>query len=109
MLQHYLEGRGHICMFLPKFHCELNAIEMLWGYAKYRKCFPLVSKFRYNLLTCQVIGSHLTANFRRQNVSYHNVSIYVIPSQYDGSFGTPGGILMHTCESFVFLSPLVLF
>ena len=36
MLQHYLEGRGHICIFLPKFHCELNAIEMLWGYAKYR-------------------------------------------------------------------------
>ncbi|KIM87773.1 hypothetical protein PILCRDRAFT_48496, partial [Piloderma croceum F 1598] len=38
MLQHYLEGRGHVCMFLPKFHCELNAIEMLWGYAKYHKC-----------------------------------------------------------------------
>ena len=37
MLQHYIEGRGHICMFLPKFHCELNPIEMLWGYAKYRE------------------------------------------------------------------------
>ena len=39
MLQHYVEGRGHICMFLPKFHCELNPIEMLWGYAKYCKSF----------------------------------------------------------------------
>jgi hypothetical protein len=37
MLQHYIEGRGHICMFLPKFHCELNPIGMLWGYAKYRE------------------------------------------------------------------------
>src|SRR5882762_1231745 len=37
LLQHYIEGRGHVCMFLPKFHCELNPIEMLWGYAKYRK------------------------------------------------------------------------
>ena len=35
MLQHYIENWGHICMFLPKFHCELNLIEMLWGYAKY--------------------------------------------------------------------------
>jgi hypothetical protein len=39
MLQHYIEGRGHICMFLPKFHCELNPIEILWGYAKYRESF----------------------------------------------------------------------
>jgi hypothetical protein len=35
LLQHYLEGHGHVCLFLPKFHCELNPIEMLWGYVKY--------------------------------------------------------------------------
>src|ERR1700720_2484893 len=34
-LQHDLEARGHICLFLPKFHCELNPIELVWGYAKY--------------------------------------------------------------------------
>ena len=28
-IQHYLEGRGHICMFYPKFHFEINPIEML--------------------------------------------------------------------------------
>ncbi|KAF8496041.1 hypothetical protein JB92DRAFT_3126295 [Gautieria morchelliformis] len=37
MLQHYIEGRGHICMFLPKFHCELNPIKMVWGFMKYHK------------------------------------------------------------------------
>jgi len=37
MLQHYIEGRGHICMFLPKFHCELNLIKMVWGFMKYCK------------------------------------------------------------------------
>ena len=37
MIQHYVESRGHVCMFLPKFHCELNPIELLWGYAKYRE------------------------------------------------------------------------
>jgi len=35
MIQHYLEERGHVCVFYPKFHCEFNSIEMLWGYAKY--------------------------------------------------------------------------
>ena len=29
-----VEERGHICIFLPKFHCELNWIEMYWGYVK---------------------------------------------------------------------------
>jgi hypothetical protein len=38
-IQHYLEGTGHVCMFYPKFHCEINLIEMLWGYMKYHECF----------------------------------------------------------------------
>ncbi|KAF8604448.1 hypothetical protein BDV93DRAFT_403884, partial [Ceratobasidium sp. AG-I] len=33
-IQILIEGAGHKCIFLPKFHCELNPIEMYWGYAK---------------------------------------------------------------------------
>ncbi len=29
-----LERRGHTVLFLPKFHCELNGIERIWGHAK---------------------------------------------------------------------------
>ena len=33
-LQTVVEERGHSQIFLPKFHCELNFIEMVWGYTK---------------------------------------------------------------------------
>lgn len=36
-LQLIIEERGHICLFLPKFHCEFSAIEMYWGFGKHRE------------------------------------------------------------------------
>jgi hypothetical protein len=35
-LTELVEGRGHICDYYPKYHCELNFIEQYWGAAKYR-------------------------------------------------------------------------
>ena len=29
MLETFIRGAGHECLFLPKFHCELNPIEMV--------------------------------------------------------------------------------
>lgn len=34
LIQTIIEGAGHKCWFLPKFHCELNLIEMYWGWVK---------------------------------------------------------------------------
>ena len=30
MLEEELEAKGDLCIFLPKFHCELNMIEVIW-------------------------------------------------------------------------------
>lgn len=30
----YITSKGHRCIFIPKYHCELNPIECVWGHAK---------------------------------------------------------------------------
>jgi len=32
MLETLIKDTGHECIFLPKFHCELNPIEMVCKY-----------------------------------------------------------------------------
>jgi hypothetical protein len=34
-IQEVVEARGHMVLFYPKFHCELNWIEYFWGKVKY--------------------------------------------------------------------------
>jgi|ERR1044071_1837306 hypothetical protein len=51
LLQLVVEEAGHLCILLPKFHCELNPIEMYWGYAKQSKfCYSYLPLHTYNFL-----------------------------------------------------------
>jgi hypothetical protein len=34
LVQQVIEAAGHLCIFLPKFHCELNFIEFFWSAMK---------------------------------------------------------------------------
>ena len=34
LLEEYVEQRGHICLYYPKFHCELSPIERVWCQSK---------------------------------------------------------------------------
>ncbi|EIN06656.1 hypothetical protein PUNSTDRAFT_72602 [Punctularia strigosozonata HHB-11173 SS5] len=46
LIRQVLEQEGQVCMFLPKFHCEMDPIEMVWGYAKYRYRDAADGKFK---------------------------------------------------------------
>jgi len=37
-LQEFIESRGHLCDFYPKYHCKLNFIKQYWGVAKLHFC-----------------------------------------------------------------------
>ena len=41
-LEEVVEERGHIAFFLPKFHCELNYIELYWAQVKHILMWDLV-------------------------------------------------------------------
>ncbi|KIK79804.1 hypothetical protein PAXRUDRAFT_160287, partial [Paxillus rubicundulus Ve08.2h10] len=38
LVRETIEGFGHMCIFLPKFHCKLNPIEFFWGQVKKYLC-----------------------------------------------------------------------
>ena len=38
LVQETIEAAGHLCLILPKFHCELNPIEYFWGMANKYLC-----------------------------------------------------------------------
>jgi len=40
---------GHLCIFLPKFHCELNFIKFFWG---------VVKKYLYNNCDYTLVREH---------------------------------------------------
>lgn len=55
MIQSIIEEAGHVCLFLPRFHCELNPIEMLWGYGKHRAFISCISRAQHAYLqSCRV-------------------------------------------------------
>jgi hypothetical protein len=79
LLQELYESAGHLCLFYPKFHCELNFIEQYWGNAKFRyretplttndkemlanmrECLdsvPLESIRRYSIRSCRYMNGY---------------------------------------------------
>lgn len=55
-LQEFIESRGHICDFYPRYHPECNFIEQYWGYTKYHyRLSPQTKKIdemEQNVLAC---------------------------------------------------------
>jgi len=45
-IQIYIEEKEHICLFLPKFHCELDPIEMAGRKKQTKSVYKLLARTR---------------------------------------------------------------
>ena len=58
IIEENVEARGHLCIFFPKFHCELNAIERCWCHAKkYTRAYAKGSITRLRKLVPEGLNS----------------------------------------------------
>ncbi len=49
LVEDKVQLRGHICLFFPKFHCELNAVERNWCHAKkHTRAYAMAVLFAYD-------------------------------------------------------------
>ena len=56
-LAEYIESRGHICDYIPKYHPELNPLERCWGMSK--RFIRRLCKFQYKDLLVKIHRSLL--------------------------------------------------
>ena len=64
IVQIEIEARGHLCMFFPKFHCELNASEKNWCHAKkHSRKYSNGSITRLRKIVCDTCTPELNRKF----------------------------------------------
>lgn len=69
-VEHYVESRGHIALFLPKFHCELNPIEQVWGHSKrYYRAYTNFTLVKLHQILDPALESVHLENFSGRHVS----------------------------------------
>lgn len=52
-LEYLLHSHGHACLFIPKFHCEINPIERCWSQAKrYTRAYCTYNNHRIKTKCC---------------------------------------------------------
>jgi hypothetical protein len=66
-LRQIIEDRGHSILYYPKYHCELNYIEMVWAYLKgylRRNCSYNFNDLKNSIPT--VLENHIPLSFVRR-------------------------------------------
>lgn len=99
LLEQMIVARGHLCMFLPKFHCELNPIEMVSCiYFCSFLCVLSLTNTSFSIgdgLSTGIVKS-TRKNSRTRRFTPNSVSMHVLWRSSDGSSTVLGGSWMRT-------------
>jgi transposase len=79
-----IKDKGHKCVFIPKFHCELNAIKIYWGYLKARYRQVKKTSFEHAkrevLIALDICSINIMRRFYNRSLRFINVAI--LPLDY---------------------------
>ena len=66
LLEDLVHSRGHLCVFYPKYHCELSPIELVWCIAKkYTRAYANGSIVRLRKLVPEGLDSVTTEQIKK--------------------------------------------
>ena len=66
ILEEFIERRGHLCIFYPKFHCELSPIERVWCHSKkHTRAYANGSIIRLRQLVPEGLNSVTTERIKK--------------------------------------------
>src|SRR6266702_3209697 len=91
LLEQTITAQGDLCVFLPKFHCELNLIEMVHIFS-YHAQLSLIPKITQYWGWCK--GRYREVYSRMQRRLPSNISMLAQSRLSDGSSTSPGGSWM---------------
>src|SRR5882672_10581993 len=94
MLEMMIREQGHLCILLPKFHCELNPIEMVSNHLNIlNRNYVILSSSTGDGVNIIIVSNPRPTLWRQRNMQ-SNVSMLVCLMLFDRSSIGHGGLFM---------------
>ena len=89
LVERLISDKGRKCLYLPKFHCELNPIERVWGQPKvYSRAITNFTLIGLRNPAVDSVSTNLTRKYFRRVLEYKRASNK--PTHFPSSWNITG-------------------